>query len=298
MDYRDDADSSRTIFDEEPSPPSAPPAPPPSGCWKWFRRFLLFCFVMFLLFVAGIGWLYWTTHQVPEFYQEALAVETPERAEQRKVEAVQLQQGVEQLGETIQAGQAWDYEITQDQINAWLAEELPKHPGEWPKELQNPRIAIEEGRIQLGATVDTPIWKGVGTLALRPRFEPPQTFVFDIDAVRVGQLAIPIEQIRAELPELDEGSGIERDPQTGGYRLRYRLKDKELQTLRLTAMEVAKGRIRFTGEALPPPDPPEPGEPPSTDDASKEKPPGEKPAEDASDKSTEKTPNPVPATDQ
>lgn len=297
MDYRDDADSSRTIFDEEPAPP--PPPPPPSGCWKWFRRFLLFCFVMFLLVAAGIGWLYWTTHQVPEFYQEALAVETPERAEQRKVEAVQLQQDVEQLGETIQAGQAWNYEITQDQINAWLAEELPKHPGEWPKELQNPRIAIEEGRIQLGATVDTPIWKGVGTLALRPRFEPPQTFVFDIDAVRVGQLAIPIEQIRAELPQLEEGSGIERDPRTGGYRLRYRLKDKELKTLRLTAMEVAKGRLRFKGEAHPIPDKPtETGEDPSDEKAPERERPREAPSEHASKKAVETTPRPASSLEQ
>ena len=297
MDYRDDADSSRTIFDEEPAPP--PPPPPPSGCWKWFRRFLLFCFVMFLLVAAGIGWLYWTTHQVPEFYQEALAVETPERAEQRKVEAVQFQQEVEQLGETIQSGQAWEYEITQDQINAWLAEELPKNPGDWPKELQNPRVALEEGRIQIGATVDTPVWKGVGTLVLRPRFEPPRTFVFDIDVLRIGQLAIPIEKIRAELPKLEDGSGLERDPRTGGYRYRQRLTDEELQTLRLTAIEVAKGRIRFAGKALPMPEKPvEPGEDPSDEKTPEGQRPRENPLEESSDRPAEKTPNSAPAPDR
>jgi len=215
---------------------------------RWIRRLLILFLVMLLIAGAGFGWLYWAAHQVPAFYQDAAGLNEPEAREERREAVERVTRQTQDVVERIQDESAWDYEITPQELNAWLTEELPEHVGgRWPPELADPRVAFEKDRLLLGAMVETPIWKGVAALSLRPRLEKPRTLILEVESFKIGQVAIPIQRLMDEIPELRRSPVLRRDKKSGRYVLRIPLDGDEIKNLEIETLDVSPDRLRLTG---------------------------------------------------
>ncbi len=215
---------------------------------RWIRRLLILFALLVLLLVGGAGWLYWAAHQVPTFYQDAVQVDEPKAVEERREAVERVTRQTRDVVERIQEDSAWEYEITPQELNAWLTDELPNQVGgEWPPELADPRVAFEKDRVLLGAMVDTPVWKGVAALALQPRLEKPRTLLLEIESLKIGQVAIPIERLLKEIPDLRRSPLIRRDPKSGRYALRIPLNADEIENVRIETLDVQPERLRLTG---------------------------------------------------
>ena len=215
---------------------------------RWIRRLLILSAVLALLLAAGVGWLYWAAHQVPTFYQDAVRVDEPKAEEERREAVERVTRQTRDVVERIQEDTAWEYEITPQELNAWLVDELPDQVGgEWPPELADPRVAFEKDRVLLGAMIDTPVWKGVAALALHPRLERPRTLVLEIESLKIGKVAIPIERLLAEIPELQRSPILRRDRKSGRYAFRIPLDAEELKDVRVETLDISPDRLRLTG---------------------------------------------------
>jgi hypothetical protein len=97
-----------------------------------------------ILLTCGGWWAIEQTQQVPEFYSRAIEA-SPESTE---AASLHLQQEVEQLQSDAAKVGSWSASFSDDQINAWLIEELPrKFPQLLASGASEPRIVIEEGRL-------------------------------------------------------------------------------------------------------------------------------------------------------
>jgi hypothetical protein len=125
--------------------------------------------VLVLLATAGVALLltaaYRATQHVPAFYQAALV----ERPVEQKAAADQLERQVLELHNEARKPGRWEARFSQDQINGWLAADLPvKFPGALPEGVSAPRVAIEPGRMARpsSATRSAASWPSSAT---RPR---------------------------------------------------------------------------------------------------------------------------------
>jgi hypothetical protein len=149
---------------------------------------------------ALFGGGYWSVHQPPAFYAEE--IRKPVDPVQRKQAAKEFVQATLQLVDEIQHDRSWSEQFTQDQINAWLAEELPrKYPGWIPPNTSDPRVKLEKDAIELAFKSDDPRFKGV----ISGRFEPfvagPNQIGVRIRRIRLGLVPLPIDQVIEQIEE-------------------------------------------------------------------------------------------------
>lgn len=156
--------------------------------------------ILALLIVLGVlaGGGYWSIHQPPAFYAEE--IRKPVDPVQRKQAAKKFVQATLQLVEDIQHETSWAEHFSQDQINAWLAEELPqKYPGWIPEGTSDPRVKLEQGAIELAFKSDDPRFKGI----ISGRFEPfvagPNQLGIRIRRIRLGLVPLPIDQVLEQI---------------------------------------------------------------------------------------------------
>jgi hypothetical protein len=151
--------------------------------------------VLALLSLIG-GW--WGAKQVPEFYQQALEVEPQRHAELGD----KLEENLLELrNEASQEGQ-WQAVFTDEQINGWLASDLPeKFPRALPPEVKEPRVAIEPEVARVGARFKSPQLETVISLAVEVHMtDEPNVLAVRIRQARAGLLPVPLadwlEQVR------------------------------------------------------------------------------------------------------
>ena len=132
------------------------PAPPKR---HWFRT-LLRCLVLTLaIAIAALAYAYHLSQKEPEFYQVALR-QTPEFA---KAKGAELETTVMEVYNAVLEQGPWRGEISQDQINGWLATELPqKFPEMLPEDVVgDPRVSIVKGEIRLAGRAQYQGVKGI-----------------------------------------------------------------------------------------------------------------------------------------
>ncbi len=95
----------------------------------------------------------------------------------------------------------WQGTFTEDSINRWFTIDLPKKfSSSLPTNINNPRIALGEGRCQIGVTVSTFIATGVVWLDGRiEKSKEPNSFAVHIDDLRFGTLPIPIAYVEKQI---------------------------------------------------------------------------------------------------
>ncbi len=171
---------------------------------RWIKR--LTVLTVFLLLIGGGAswWLVNQTKHVPEFYERA----TKQRPEQTAEASKRMLADVKQLQEDAAKVGWWKAEFSDDEINAWLAEELPQ---KFPKLLANgasdPRVEIEDGRILAAVRyknkrIDTVISCEV-EVALT---EQPNMLALNITQLKAGALPLPLKKFQ---------TGISKEAATG-----------------------------------------------------------------------------------
>ena len=161
-----------------------------------------------LAIVAGASlWsVYQASQQVPEFYVQALAAprETQAAAGQ------ELEKQALSLNSQVRRPGRWEARFTQDQINGWLAVDLPtKFPGSLPGGVSEPRVAVSPDQIQLavkwqqGST--SAVLSAMGEIYLTA--EPNQVAV-RILSVKAGVLPVPLARFLDEIANRAASSGL------------------------------------------------------------------------------------------
>lgn len=130
--------------------------------------------------------------QVPNFYSQAVAIPTATQQEAGQ----ELERNVLALHNTAHGTATWSALFTDDQINGWLAADLPeKFPQLLPAEIQAPRVAFSPHQVQLACRFIGQRWTSVVSLSLEVRLaEEPNTLAVRILAARAGLAPLPLKQ--------------------------------------------------------------------------------------------------------
>jgi hypothetical protein len=166
-----------------------------------------------LLAVIGGAALYFGWRREPDFYRSALACDASDqvRASNELLEqASALVTGVHKQGK-------WQALFTAEQINGWLAVDVPKnHHTLLPRDVDRPRVALERGRVRVACGRGSGALATVVTLSLEPYLIQPNELAIRIRGVHAGWFPLPLEPIlkevsraaaRAELPLRWEQAG-------------------------------------------------------------------------------------------
>jgi len=194
--------------------------------------------------------LYRASRQVPKFYRHALTV----LPASQKAAGQQFERNALALHNQQHRSGRWSVRFSAEEINGWLASELPaKFPRALPEWLSQPRIAIEPHRAQLGLRyaqghIETILSLKVEVYLTREANE----LAIRILGVRAGSLPMPLAQLQAEVAERAAGaaiplrwSEIDGDP-VALVKLTTGI-NAELHRVVLEAVELGTGELTITG---------------------------------------------------
>lgn len=218
---------------------------------KLLRIGAISIFLLAAVAAVGVVVVWWSATRVPDFYEQALATE-PQHMEEA---GDQLEEHILELrNDSLKAGQ-WRATFTDEQINGWLAVDLPqKFPRALPKQLKDPRVAIEPDVAYAAARYESPQVTTVISLAVEVRLtDEPNQLAVRVRQARAGLLPVPLADW------LDRVSAAAAD---GGIPLRWveedgdpvalitlPLEDKENpdHILRLEQIELRDGQLVVIG---------------------------------------------------
>ncbi len=91
----------------------------------------------------------------------------------------------------------WQATFTESSLNRWLANDLPKKfASALPSGVRDPRLAFEDGRCQVGVTLNKFGIRSVLWIDGRIDQGPdPNSFAIRIDQLKIGSLAIPLSLV-------------------------------------------------------------------------------------------------------
>ncbi|HZN33495.1 MAG TPA: hypothetical protein VFB80_06730 [Pirellulaceae bacterium] len=228
--------------------------------------------VVVLLALAGAGAislfsLYRASRHVPVFYERALAVQP----EAQKAAGQKFEQEALSLHNQVRQPGRWEARFTQDEINGWLAADLPvKFPQALPKGASDPRMALSAGQVQLAVRYERGATKTVVSLSGQVQLtQEPNELAVRIDGVRAGALPLPLAEFRDEIAERAAKAGVPiRWTEAEGVPValvRLPLDPREFGGRRLVVEELrlTEGELFVAGRTELPPDAPQPapGEP-------------------------------------
>jgi hypothetical protein len=170
------------------------------------RAALAVVIVLAVVTALALWGVYQASQQVPEFYVQALAA--PPETQAAAGQALERQAA--SLNNQVRRPGRWEARFTQDEINGWLAVDLPKKfPGSLPQGVSEPRVAVSPDEIQLAVK-----WQQGNTSAVLSAAgdvyltDEPNQIALRILAVRAGALPVPLARFLDEIAERAASSGL------------------------------------------------------------------------------------------
>lgn len=208
---------------------------------------LLGTFALLTAAVPAILWLGLTYR--PDFYRQL--AEMP--AERRHEKAEQFVAQSLRLRNDIVNEPKWEAVFTDEEVNAWLAEDLVTHfADQIPPGVRDPRVMFENDRVTLAfqyeeGPVMSVVWVVLGVSVPRPN-----ELALTIEKIRAGVLPVPAEQILDRITAFARSRGIEvawshvqgRPVAT----IRY-TPDSNRRDVILELVEISQGKIRLWGKS-------------------------------------------------
>ena len=150
--------------------------------------------------------MYRASRHVPEFYERALAA----KPEVQKAAGQKFEQQALALHNQVRHEGRWEARFTQDEINGWLAAELPvKFPKALPRGVSDPRIALDGTQVQLAVRYERGDTKAVVSLSGQVQLtEAPNELAVRIDSVRAGALPLPLAQFKEDIARRASRAGV------------------------------------------------------------------------------------------
>lgn len=223
------------------------------------RRLVRYLVILGVLGVVAsgvlVGCLYQATQQAPKFYEQALQTLPAAQAEAGD----ELERKVLNLRNELRNEGRFDVQFSHDQINGWLAADLPeKFPQLAPRGVSDPRIAFETNLTRLACKYqDSRISAIVSLDAEVYLTEDPNVVAVRLRQVRAGALPIPLGQFLDQISHHATDAGLplqwsEIDGDPLALVTIPPLVDERANTLlHLDAIEVLEGKVRFAGRTEP-----------------------------------------------
>ncbi len=221
------------------------------------RRGLLKSLLAVLLVTAIlISCAYYLSQREPEFYQIALR-QSPEVAKQKGAE---LESAMWAIYNAVLEQDQWGGEVTQEQINGWLATELPeKFPELLPEDvIAKPRVSIGRGEISIAGRAKYYGISGivVGKLDLF-KTDQKNTFALRFRSIYAGIIPIPIKSFADQITKGLNQKGyqtrwteLEGDPLLTVVTPEEDLLIHGLYRVNIETIDIEKRRIIFSGTTV------------------------------------------------
>lgn len=197
-----------------------------------------------ILAVAYCGW----RHE-PAFYRAALVAD----ADRQKRASNELLEQASALVNDVRRQGDWQALFTAEQVNGWLAVDLPKnHPNLLPPEIAEPRVALENGRIRIACRQGAGRFGSVMALEIEPYLVRSNELAVRICGARAGWVPLPLGPILKQVAQ----AALEADlplrwDQAGGdpvavITLSTRRSDRKI--LSVESLEVHAGELYLAGK--------------------------------------------------
>ena len=156
---------------------------------RWWQWLAVISAITSLLVLSVAAWLWWLSRQPPPFYARAVMAD----AQRPIAEGDEFERRVLAARNAARRRGGWRLELTEDQINSWLAERLPKaFPNALPDSFADPRVAIADGALELGGRYRSGQIDAVVSFELAVKVEDePNVLSVRVIAVRLGQAPAP-----------------------------------------------------------------------------------------------------------
>jgi len=170
------------------------------------RRLVLTTAASFSLIAIAIVGAYWASRLPPRFYRQAMSASPADalkHGEHFERAALDLHNSSQHLGR-------WEISLTADEINGWLATDLPtKFPRLLPSGISDPRVAIDGDIFRLAVRYHR---DGVDTVLsiAGEAYLTAQTneVAIRLDSARAGLVPIPLGRLIQEINDRAERSDV------------------------------------------------------------------------------------------
>jgi len=214
------------------------------------HRRVTFIALFLLLAVSAAGSsLFWALAQVPDFYEEELAV--PVDPAVRKAAAKTFVQQTLRLVDDIKYADNWSQEFTQQQVNSWIAEELhAKYAKLVPPGVSQPRVRFLDQTVLIGFRFEQKRFSGIVSLRLKPWVSQPNQLTLEVLSVRAGLVPIPLDEVLGEATRQLEYAGWQTEwrQHHGNDVLIIHLDRPGHNQPVLESVDVTQGVLRIRGE--------------------------------------------------
>lgn len=202
-----------------------------------------------VLILAAVGASVFLLGQKPAaFYEQALVATKDES--QRKADSKRFVQSVMKVVDDAQRELRWTEELSIVEMNAWLADELPRKYSQWlPRQVREPRVAVDGDRLLIGAEIQRGGWNGVLSVRLRPWLSRPNELALEIESIAAGILPLPVDQLLEEVVRRAERDGWKIGwREVGGHDVLLINLDERLgKNMLVDEIGIADGRLVISG---------------------------------------------------
>lgn len=208
---------------------------------------LLGSLAMLVIAVPAILWA-GLSYQ-PDFYRDL----TEKPSEQRLEKAEKFVAQSLRLRNDIVNEPRWEAVFTDEEVNAWLAEDLVTHfADQIPPGVHDPRVVFEDDRLTLAFRMEEGAFQSVVWVVIGVAVPKPNELALSIEKIRAGVLPVPAEQILDEISEFARTRGIDvvwtREQGLPVATIRYTPDTKRSDVI-LELVELRQGQIRLWGKS-------------------------------------------------
>jgi hypothetical protein len=215
---------------------------------KTRRRFLWAGTILGMLIALPVGGWLCLTYQ-PSYYRNIVQ----QSHEQREGKARKFVAQSLQLRNDICNEPTWEAVFTDQEVNAWLAEDLVTHfADQLPSEVNEPRVLFELDRVILAFQLRQRGVQSVITVIARPRVPEGNTVELTLEKIRAGILPVPPDNVLDRIIEYARGHGIDVEwTRKEGYPvvlIRY-TPNLERDDIQLEEVQIRNGQMRLAGRS-------------------------------------------------
>ena len=185
----------------------------------------------------------------PSYYRAMVSLPR----DQREVRAKHFVAQSLQLRNDICNEPTWEAVFSDQEVNAWLAEDLVTHfADQLPPEVHDPRVLFEMDRVVLAFQLNKGGVQSVITVVARPRVPEGNTVELTIEKIRAGILPVPADNVLDRIIDHARYRGVDVQWQRrDGYPvvvMRY-TPNLSREDVELEELEIRSGQIRLAGRS-------------------------------------------------
>ncbi|MFO0952334.1 MAG: hypothetical protein U0835_14525 [Isosphaeraceae bacterium] len=200
-----------------------------------------------VLAVAGLAWVS-LTHE-PSFYREMVRVPR----ERREARAKRFVSHSLQLRNDIANESRWEAVFSDEEVNAWLAEDLVEYfADQLPPEVHEPRVLFEMDRVTLAFELDERPIKSVVWVVATPRVPEDNVLELTFEKIRAGMLPVPADRVLDRIVTAARARGLDVAWKRVGNlpvaTIRY-TPHSGRSDVKLERVQILKGEIRLAGRS-------------------------------------------------